>query len=323
MKDDLLECSKTQEKSQSQEVEIEKCKILLTQKTNILTRLEVQLNACNNTLVANEELIKILQLKNTESTTTTTENAENGVTLKTNIKDLFYSQQSGCAALGNFTGVKSIEVPTIGEVNVYCNSLLAGPGWIVIQRRENGKTNFIRKWMEYREGFGNITGEFFIGLQTVHQLTKSEQYELHIQLEDFEGEQRFAHYDRLEVDEEDSGYSLLSLGKYSGNAGDALTHNLHAKFSTYEEDNLEKCAARKEGAWWYGDKCGFSNLNGIYSVGDQIYDYDGVGVFWNTAEWQDYTYSLKTDKCKDSHHHDEDDGEDSEGDDSGCEGNDA
>ncbi|EDV55265.1 uncharacterized protein Dere_GG22010 [Drosophila erecta] len=286
---DLLECSKNLGTSQIKDVEIENFKLLLSQNANTLTRLELGLNTCHTTLLANEELINLLQ-----PTTKPTDHPGNAVTLKSDINDSLDSRQSGCALFGNFTGVQSIQVPSLGDVEVYCNSLLAGSGWIVIQRRENGKTNFIRKWNEYREGFGNITGEFFIGLQKLHQLTKSEQYELHIQLEDFEGEQRFARYDRFEVDEEDSGYALASLGKYTGNAGDALTHNLHARFSTYDEDSPEKCAAKREGAWWYGDRCGASNLNGIYSEGDQVYDYDGVGVYWNTAEWHDFTYSLKT-----------------------------
>lgn len=39
----------------------------------------------------------------------------------------------------------------------------APPSPQVFQRRQNGQTNFFRKWAEYRAGFGNLEDEFWLG----------------------------------------------------------------------------------------------------------------------------------------------------------------
>ena len=47
------------------------------------------------------------------------------------------------------------------------DTVTAGGGWLVIQRRIDGSVDFHRYWSEYEEGFGNLpvddkdkTGEF-------------------------------------------------------------------------------------------------------------------------------------------------------------------
>ena len=63
-------------------------------------------------------------------------------------------------------------------------------------------------------GFGNLNGEFWLGLDKIHRLTK-ERCRLHVDLEDINGNTSYAEYDFFGVASERSKYRL-SLGSYSG-----------------------------------------------------------------------------------------------------------
>ena len=60
---------------------------------------------------------------------------------------------------------------------------------------------------------------FFSGNDNVYAITARKKYTLRIDLADFEGRARFAEYENFAVASEDNNYRL-TLGSYSGNAGD-------------------------------------------------------------------------------------------------------
>ena len=57
-----------------------------------------------------------------------------------------------------------------------------------------------------------------LGNDKIHQLTRHYAYKLRIELEDFEGEMRYAEYQWFRVGNEDTNYALEVSG-YSGSAG--------------------------------------------------------------------------------------------------------
>lgn len=108
-------------------------------------------------------------------------------------------------------------------------------GWIVIQNRFSGGIDFFRTWNEYKNGFGNIFGEFWLGLDKIHELTSSTLHELMIVMEDFEGNTKKARYSAFGISDEASAYTLNVLGPLvDGDAGDSLSYHAGNKFSTHE-----------------------------------------------------------------------------------------
>uniref|UniRef100_A0A182N7L5 Fibrinogen C-terminal domain-containing protein n=1 Tax=Anopheles dirus TaxID=7168 RepID=A0A182N7L5_9DIPT len=147
-----------------------------------------------------------------------------------------------------------LEKPFKQPMTVLCDQDYESGGWTVIQHRFDGSTNFYRDWNEYRNGFGNLEGEFWLGLDRIHQLTASGPHELVILMEDFDGNRTFARYSQFEIGGEKQKYALTKIEGYSGTAGDSMSDLRGMSFSTLDADNDtwgEPCAVKFTGAWWY------------------------------------------------------------------------
>ncbi|XP_072589189.1 tenascin-R isoform X3 [Vulpes vulpes] len=171
------------------------------------------------------------------------------------------------------------------KLQVYCDMTTDGGGWIVFQRRQNGQTDFFRKWAEYRVGFGNLEDEFWLGLDNIHRITSQGRYELRVDMRDGQ-EAAFAYYDKFSVEDARSLYKLR-LGGYNGTAGDSLSYHQGRPFSTEDRDNdvaVTNCAMSYKGAWWYKN-CHRTNLNGKYGESRH-----SQGINW--YHWKGHEFSI-------------------------------
>ena len=149
--------------------------------------------------------------------------------------------------------------------NVYCDTVTAGGGWLVIQRRIDGSVDFNRYWGEYEEGFGNLpvddedtTGEFWIGLRSFHCLTSQGHWELRIDYMLSNKTKGYLSYHHFRVGPASDDYRL-SISGFSGNTTDPIiasgVDNLNGmKFTTRDRDNDKygyNCADSSHGGWWY------------------------------------------------------------------------
>ncbi|XP_067868788.1 tenascin isoform X5 [Heterodontus francisci] len=171
-------------------------------------------------------------------------------------------------------------------LQVYCDMTTDGGGWMVFQRRENGRVDFFRNWKNYTNGFGNPSDEFWLGLENLHKITSQGRYQLRVDFRD-EGDSAYAVYDRFLVSDSKSRYKL-HVGAYSGTAGDSLTYHQGRPFSTKDRDNdvaVTNCALSYKGAWWYKN-CHRVNLNGRYGVKSH-----SQGINW--YHWKGHEHSIE------------------------------
>uniref|UniRef100_A0A8C9DRC8 Tenascin XB n=1 Tax=Prolemur simus TaxID=1328070 RepID=A0A8C9DRC8_PROSS len=170
-------------------------------------------------------------------------------------------------------------------LNVFCDMETDGGGWLVFQRRMDGQTDFWRDWEEYAHGFGNISGEFWLGNEALHSLTKAGDYSMRVDLRAGD-EAVFAQYDSFRVDSA-AEYYRLHLEGYHGTAGDSMSYHSGSVFSARDRDPnnlLISCAVSYRGAWWYRN-CHYANLNGLY--GSTV---DHQGVSWYS--WKGFEFSV-------------------------------
>ncbi len=64
----------------------------------------------------------------------------------------------------------------------------------MIQRRIDGSVSFDRNWRDYREGFGDLHSEFWLGNEHIHELSSQGEYSLRIHLEDWSNKHKHALY---------------------------------------------------------------------------------------------------------------------------------
>ena len=124
------------------------------------------------------------------------------------------------------------------KMKVYC-VMGDSDAWIRIQRRQDGSVNFNRRWQEYKEGFGDPSGEFWLGNENIHHLTKDREMMIYFRLWTFDNDFAGIGFRGFRVDNETEKYRLhtgiFSFGKEE--IGQAWLRLNRKYFSTRDADN--------------------------------------------------------------------------------------
>uniref|UniRef100_A0A3Q3E0H0 Angiopoietin like 4 n=1 Tax=Labrus bergylta TaxID=56723 RepID=A0A3Q3E0H0_9LABR len=210
-------------------------------------------------------------------------------------QDKMEKQNLHLQALTAASGVYTIQPQGSLPFNVLCEMTSEG-GWTVIQKRLDGSQNFNQLWESYRRGFGNLNGEFWLGLENIHSLSKQGQYVLQVEVSNSAGQQKSDY--GFHLDGEDKMFALHLQTKSESQENIMTSGASGVPFSTVDRDNdLAKdvnCAELLSGGWWFSS-CGESNLNGRYPRRPSGLRRDQSrrqGMFWTSTKGQNT--SVKT-----------------------------
>ena len=118
------------------------------------------------------------------------------------------------------SGVYTIQPDNQSAFQAYCDMETDCGGWTVFQCRMYGSVDFYRNWTDYQQGFGNLSGEFWLGLDKIHRLTATAT-ELQVDLQDFK--ENSVDVDGMQVSRFSIQLSMYtSISGDSGNAGNSL-----------------------------------------------------------------------------------------------------
>ena len=202
------------------------------------------------------------------------------------------------------TGVYAIRDPCAGDrafsnskIHVRCNMETNCGGWIVIQRRNAslGIVNFTRNWEDYEDGFGDINGEFWIGLKNMYEFTNQQDVELQISVWNDTRTAITWNYPIFRVSSPGTNYQLTISGG-SGNGRNIFAYQSGRYFTTYDRDNSGyRCGYNARGGWWYySNYCTYANLNGVHEMSG-IPETEGIQqkLTWNSGgnQYKVYTNS--------------------------------
>jgi len=167
---------------------------------------------------------------------------------------------NGTSANTNMTQYPSqiyhIQTGAFSSINAYCDMQTAGGGWLTILRRStNSQDNdFSRFSDEYTEGFGDLSTDFWIGLRTMHLLTRNGDCEMRVDLFNNETkESAHVHYDVFKIG--DYPNFKLEIGEFSPSSDDlkdSLSEFNNKTFKAQKDssDENDECVKGRNG-WWY------------------------------------------------------------------------
>ncbi|XP_051020545.1 angiopoietin-related protein 3 [Acomys russatus] len=172
-----------------------------------------------------------------------------------------------CSAIYNGgerkSGVYAIRPSNSQVFNVYCETQSGSP-WTLIQHRKDGSQNFNETWENYKNGFGRLDGEFWLGLEKIYAIVKQSDYILRLELQDWKDSKHYAEYS-FHLGNGDTNYTL-HVAEAAGNVPEALPEHKDLVFSTWDHRAKGQlaCPESYSGGWWWHDVCGENSLNGNY-----------------------------------------------------------
>ncbi|XP_069134280.1 fibrinogen-like protein A [Argopecten irradians] len=173
------------------------------------------------------------------------------------------------------SGVYTINPTLTSPFSAYCDIDTASGPWTVVANRYDGSVSFYESWSNYKDGFGSLTGEFWMGFEN-YRLLQTLGLKMRIEMEGWDGSYKYVEYSTFIVSGSDYTLSYSGFSSPHG-LGDKLNEAYGMPFSTYDNDNDDdsgNCASSARGGWWY-DACYSANL-----FGERKNEFDYGAMVW-------------------------------------------
>ncbi|KAK4322012.1 hypothetical protein Pmani_007214 [Petrolisthes manimaculis] len=167
------------------------------------------------------------------------------------------------------------------KIRVWCDMETDGGGWTVFlsRQQQNPQLDFNRTWSEYKEGFGNPYGEYWLGNDNLHFITYGRSYTLR---EDFYSLSYGLSYDTwqsFKVNDENNRYHLSLSGDAAGTHYTGFSSQSGRYFTTFDQDNdyaSDNSAVKHGGGWWYYRGTYFYPTNNNYTTTLKVSGYSNM-----------------------------------------------
>ncbi|XP_053378452.1 ficolin-1-like [Mercenaria mercenaria] len=136
------------------------------------------------------------------------------------------------------------------KIKVFCDMETSGGGWTVIHNRFDGSVDFYRNFKDYENGFGDIAGEFWLGLKYIQEISQKSSTQLRLTTTANNGDIAEDEFEEFRL-ENGTEYRL----SYAAIWGSVCLPNLSGiAFTTKDKDmdySTGNCAVELNSAWWY------------------------------------------------------------------------
>ena len=182
---------------------------------------------------------------------------------------------------------------------VFCDMTTDGGGWIVMQKRFDGSIDFDGNWTTFKDGFGDVYTEYWLGNEFVHQYTSHQPTEGLVEARNFSDVRAAVKLDNVVLSSEANTYTITFLCSEVTHSDLCANWNYlkGKRFSTKDRDmdyhQAVNCAQQFKAGWWH-NSCLRVNFNyAIYRTNPVLTD-QAQGIVWFDLE-DDYT-ALKSTK---------------------------
>ncbi|XP_069109455.1 microfibril-associated glycoprotein 4-like [Argopecten irradians] len=176
------------------------------------------------------------------------------------------------------SGIYTISPDDVNTFDVYCDMEDGDGGWIVLQHRFDGSVLFNRSFSDYENGFGQLDGEFWLGLKKMYILAHSN-LKVRFNLQALNGTWLALEYGEFSISNASLQYTLHVANHTDGFAACSFGYNNGHRFATYDKDT-ENCANSRFGGWWY-NHCTYFNINGHFGLSNErgVTEYCSLGRY--------------------------------------------